>query len=138
MTERPRDAKFLTPFVMVSAGLVLVTGLALAIVSFSQAWKALLAIGFVVGAGAIIVLNNKDRPNDDLNTRTLKRTRAVYIVASVLLASELIFATARASGWFGEDPERWTIQWLLVALTAATIEMLGLTGDKKDKSDKGE
>ncbi len=133
MTKPSKDARFLTPLVITSASLVVVAGITLALVAFSEAWKAGLAMGFVGGAGAIIWRSNQARPGDDLTKRSLKRTRAVYIVASVLLASELIFATARATGWFGEEAERWTIQWLIVALAAAAIEMLGLTGEKKDR-----
>ncbi len=121
---------------MLSAGSVVVTGLALSVLDFSQAWKALLAIGFIGGAGALILRSHQRRTGDDLAQRSLKRTRAVFIVASIMLASQLAFAAARALDWFSEDAERWTLQWLFVALAAAAVELLSARSEKNSgKSD---
>ena len=130
-------ARFLTPLVLLSAASVVATGLALSVLDVSQAWKALLAVGFIGGAGALIHRSHNQPAKDDLVRRSLKRTRAVLIVAAIMLASQLAFAAARAADWFGEDAERWTLQWLFVALTAAAIELFSARSEKKaDKPDE--
>ncbi len=130
--ENPRTpTRFLTPIVILSISSVAATGLWLAVLDFSQAWKSVLASGFVFGAGAFLARRHGQYKSGERSGASLKRTRAVFIVASIMLASQLGFAAARAGAWFGDDAERWTLQWLFVALAAAAIELLSAASDKK-------
>ena len=137
MSESPPRTRFVTPLVGVSYAVVILTGLALVVVAFDQAWRALAAMAFVSGAGAVILTVQRRNPGRSVFCRRGRVTRGAFIIANVMLASSLALELARALGWFGaeDEPGRWTIEWLLVALAAAAVEVLSSRNDRKDGND---
>ena len=120
----------LTPVVLTSAVSVIASGTALAFIAPAQAWKALVAGLFIALAGAITGWSHARHKKAGAGQRSLKRIRAIFIVACLMVSSQLAYALARAAEWFDGDSGRWTIQWLFVALTAAAIEVLSSSSEK--------
>ena len=114
---------FLTPVVITAILSVAVFGAALSIADPAETWKALLAGLFIVAAASVVGWGKAYGHLTDLRER---RIRLAFIVASVMVTSQLAFAVARSVGWFVEegDVERWSMQWFIVAIVAAATEML--------------
>ena len=126
--------RLLTPIVTISVLLVLGLSFALMVVDSAQYWKSIAASAFILLAAFVSLRSTR---SVTLASSAARRIRIAFIVASIMIASQLAFAVARANGWFGDDgdPRLWSLQWFLVALVAVTIEVLSVD-TKREQKDK--
>ncbi|NNU17522.1 hypothetical protein HK107_14410 [Parvularcula sp. ZS-1/3] len=130
-------ANLLSPVVVAGVTSVAFCAVVLSIVDPAQSWKALLA-GLFILAAAVAVLAAK--PQARSGEKPGQRIRLAFIVASVMVTSQLAFAVARAVGWFAEEGnvERWSLQWFVVAIAAVATEMLTSRKKRKSKTNDAE
>lgn len=125
-----------TPIVTLSLIALGGVGGALMLVSPSDFWRSFTALVFMAATVSGLSISRRSQGVTGVVCRNIRKLRGVLIVASLLLASQLVHRLALALGWFEPGERAWTLEWIFVALTAAALEFISSTTEhNQDKVD---